>query len=339
MHHLVPAAGLALLAASGPSDLVSLISAPREGLRLEREITRTQSMVSSDLSVVMGGQEVPQGFLPDLTIEVEVKSSVAVRDAFVEPGDPFAGLARERTITDAGQSMVFAMDSGGYQGMEDAEWRMEGTTPLEGTPFLLGADADGAPLARWVEPESSPTDDLLEGLVPDLDLAELLPDGPIEIGARWTADAAPLGMLFQPGGDLGWDWAEGEQYLPEDPSYDNSGELELRLAETVSADGVELARIEVTGTFVSVETSATTLDEVPVADGTATDVRTTKYGVEGELLWNLALGVPHSLEIDAEGEGDQVTTRDPDQPGQDYESTMIHESSFELRYTCRAARN
>lgn len=339
MHHFLPAATLALLAAPAADDPVALTFSPAEGLRLEREITMTQSSVSGDLSVVMGGQEVPQSFLPDLTVEVEMKSAITVRDAFVTPGEPFAGLARERTISDARQSMVFAMDAGGYQGMEDSEWRMEADTPLEGAPFLIGTDEEGDHVARWSDPESSPDDALLDDVRPDLDLHELLPEERVAVGARWKADAAPLGMLFQPGGDLGWDWADGAQYLPEDTAYDNSGELELRLAEVVSVEGVDLARIELTGEFVSVETSATTLDEVPVADGTATDVRTTTYGIEGELLWNLALGVPHSLTIEAEGEGDQVTTRDPDQPGQDYESTMVHESSFEVRLSCRPLRD
>ena len=339
MHHLVPAATLALLAAPTADDPVALTFAPAEGLRLEREITMTQSIVSGDLSVVMGGQEVPQSFLPDLTVEVEMTSAVTLRDAFVTPGEPFAGLARERTITDAGQSVMFALDAGGYQGMEDSEWQLSADTPLEGTPFLIGTDEEGEHVARWSDPESSPEEALLDDLRPDLDLQELLPDERVTVGARWKAGAAPLGMLFQPGGDLGWDWADGEQYMPDDATYDNSGELELRLAEIVTVDGVELARIELSGGLVSVETSATTLDEVPVTDGTATEVRTTTYGIEGELLWNLALGVPHSLEIEAEGEGDQVTTRDPDQPGQDYESTMVHESSFEVRLSCRPLRD
>ena len=335
MHHLLvtaAAASLALLVAPRTSDPVTLEFTPEAGTRIDRSFTVESSVVSGDLTVVMGGQEVPKMYLPDITLEIETALSVKIVDRFIEPAGDLQGHPRVREITDAGQTVHVAMDAGGYQGMEDTESTMDASSPLEGSAFRIGVGADGEVVAAWDRADDDHDDGLLDGLRPGLDLAGLLPSDPVKVGATWDAKAAVLAEILRPSGDLAWEWSGDDTGgLPVDPAFEYSGELELRLAEIVGGDAGDLARIVFAGALTEVETSASDLEHVPVADGTATDVRTTRHDVEGELLWNVGLGVLHSVEFTLKGEGDQVTTRDEDQPGATYESTMVHTSEIAVR--------
>ena len=50
-------------------------------------------------------------------------------------------------------------------------------------------------------------------------------------------------------------------------------------------------------------------------------------------VWNLDDAVLHSIEIEGDGEGNQVLTRDPDQDGPTYESATRHECMLKLSAT------
>lgn len=340
MHHvLVPAsvASLALVVSGHPveSEPVTLAFAPAPGVRVERSITVTSTMDSGDLEVVMNDQPVPQQYLPDLSFALESTESVEIVDVYLAPTDDLVGHPLVREVTAAENEGSFEMDMGDYPGGGSGEWAIDAESPLVGSPFTIGRDADGATVAKWNDPESSPDASLLDGVRPEIDLAGLLPDEPVAVDDEWEADAAVLAEVLRPTGDLCWEWqGEGADYMPEDPEVELSGALELRFAEMLKGD---VARIEITGELVRVETVATTLDEVPVVDGTATDVSTTTYAVEGEMLWDVGAGVLRGLALEGTGEGDQVTTKDPDQDGPTYESTTTHEAQIEISVECIVA--
>jgi hypothetical protein len=304
-------------------------------MQIERTIKILTTVDSGDLEVVMNDQPVPKQFLPELSLTLNVDETFEIVDRYVKAKGEMTGYPLVREITEAAHRAQFEMDMGDYDGGESGEWTVDGSSPIEGSAFEIGRDGDDGIVAAWIDPETSPDEALLEHLRPEIDVAGLLPEKPVEIGASWEADAAALAELLEPSGNLSWKWdGNGADYMPGPSETDHSGVLELRLAEMLDGD---IARIVMTGELVVVETSESTLEEVPVVDGTATDVTTTKYAARGELRWNVRAGVLHSLELECEGQGDQVTTKDPDQDGPSYESTMSSEGTLKVTVECRLA--
>ena len=128
MHHIVAtaaAASLALLVAPSPSDSVSLTFSPDAGTRVERSIVIESAIAIGDLSVVMGGQPVPQMYLPDITVEIEARLAAEITDRFISPEGDLQGHPRVREIIGAEQSVHVAMGAGDAEGMEDSETEAE----------------------------------------------------------------------------------------------------------------------------------------------------------------------------------------------------------------------
>ena len=304
---------------TAPLDEVELVFEPGTATIGHRiEVSREQS--GGDLQVKMGGSPVPAQFLPQLEYDTKWTQAITIEDAH--------GDALTRTITDAEQH--FAMDmSFGDAGMEPTSVDSTATTPLDGVPFVFTEDDDGETKVAWKDDDDAPDDDLLDGLERRVDLAAVLPEDAVEVGATWSASAKALGSILRPSGDLGWEWNSDFVSEGEETTYD--GDLELTLAEIITKDGKKLARIELSGDLTITEVRATDLEQVPVADGTATETTETKFTLSGEIHWNLEAHHLHALDIEGEGEGTMNTIKDEGQEGQDYESTTSHTESLHMK--------
>ncbi len=321
------ATSVLLAAGALHQEKVELRFAPSLGATLSTQITSALTQKGGDLSVVMGGQEVPAQFLPKISYEFEYQDAFEISDRFDAAPEDVQGHWRTRTVERATSRFEMSLDMGdGNARQLDAE----GSSPLQDAAFGVGRSEEGETVARWSSPDESahPGDECLDGVRAALDLAALLPEDPVEIGDTWSGPASALAEILEPSGDLAWAWTgTGADEMRSDEVVEHAGELELKLVEVSGS----LATIEVRGKLVETRTTTVSLDEVPVADGEATEVSTTAYDIEAELRWDIRAHVLAALELEAEGTGDQETTRNEDQPGPTYASNLRHTGALKLQ--------
>ena len=151
------------------------------------------------------------------------------------------------------------------------------------------------------------------------------------MNATWEADASALAALLDFSQSIPCTWSgEGAENAPAPADNTFTGTLELRVIDLRTEDEVVLCTIALSGEITELGTRATDLEQVPVADGTATETTTTTFTVEGELVWNVTAAHLASFELKGEGEGEQATVKDPGQPGPDYSSTTQHKAKLEI---------
>ncbi|MEM8711755.1 MAG: hypothetical protein AAGG01_12440 [Planctomycetota bacterium] len=307
-----------ILAAAPTDDSVSLELGPQVGTALSHGIQVERSFEVSDLTVKMGGNEVPAQFLPELSFEYQVTTSLELTDEFLKAEDEeIEGPWRRRTLKGSSQTFSMEMNYAGEVTTMDAE----ASSDLDGNAFLVGRDEDGEVVARWSD-EDGGDDGLLDSVRPEVDLIGLLPDEAVATGSTWEADASALGDVLGLDGQIPWTWSGvPEEQIPEPGETSYSGDLDLRVTDVWLEDGATHVRAAIQGELIETSSKPTDLEQVPVADGTATETTTLTFAVEGEFTWSVAERHLVSFHLEGEGDGTQVTEKDPGQPGQTYRST------------------
>ncbi|MEZ6015299.1 MAG: hypothetical protein R3F49_09315 [Planctomycetota bacterium] len=308
-------------------DEVVLRPRSEPAVTLTRTIERRSEWNGSDLTVSMDGQEVPQEYLPDLTLDIVSEQALEVLDVRRE-------RALDRTFVALSQEARVALDLGGYMGQQGEEFEATAASPLEGRAVQFSFGEGDACEARFVDaPESARPKEaqdagvraseakLLAGLRPGLDLAGWLPSDSVAVGARWEAPAAALGEAIDPCGELAWQWSRPDADGRVDSS-EIAGDVALEFVALAEVDGRALAELRVSGTFVLTTKRATDLADVPVADGTATETRAVNHTLSGQILWDVAGGHLSSAELTSDIDGLASTVKDAGQEGPDYASTM-----------------
>ncbi|TDJ65863.1 MAG: hypothetical protein E2O39_17405 [Planctomycetota bacterium] len=316
----------ALPLAAGP-DPVAIRFAPAEGTTWTKTFESSMELEFEAMSVVMDGNEVPTEYLPIFDIQSQDVERLVFTDHYVAVGEGRARVLRRRFDTiEVERDLTFEMS-----GMAEASSTSHGsgTSGLEDRTVVFTWDDDDAEYeVRWTGGDGD--DALLLGLVADVDLRALLPDEAVAIGDSWEVSWDGHGLLLEPGGDLHVE-LEGENLEafehPEDGET-MDGSAFLRLVAVEAEEGARIAVIEIEGRFTVSAEGPGDLDDVPVADGDATVATTLAVEFEGELRWDLAAGMLRSLEVTGETELTVVTTKDPGQPGPEFESTMWMTGSF-----------
>lgn len=133
-------------------------------------------------------------------------------------------------------------------------------TPPGGKPRALALDG-GSPLAgasvlfRWIPARDEwgriydgleTSEEFLPRLAPAIDLAGLLPPGPVAVGARWTIDAAGMRSVFDYGGQIPVRFAKGaDPLLARTTALGVGGPLhEVVAGELTGAIEAELAAVD-----------------------------------------------------------------------------------------------
>lgn len=302
------------LALAPLSDRVTLTPKLEDGVTLRRTIVQRAETTGGDLTVEMDGQEVPSEFLPDLSLEVRTTRSLTLRDAKER------GLVRAFEALEATTCVEVGM--GGYMGQEDTASEATAASPLAGRAVRFADDAAvfvddaGRPV------EADPNDRaLLEGLAVGLDLAAWWPLKPVAVGDSWAAPADAFGELLDPSGDLAWRWTAPEAEHRAD-TRTLTGEVTLTLAGVREVAGRSVAEVTLAGALERVEVAATELENVPVAEGTATETRTAAMTLSGTLTLDIAGGHLATARVTAEVTEALVTVKDPGQPGPEYRSRL-----------------
>ncbi len=295
---------LSTLAAAADLELAHR---PEPGSGWSTTFVIQSSLDGGELEVRMNGEEIPSAYLPELHLSAEEERVLSVHDTLSEE-QPGTWLRRyeEASWTNEG-----SMESGGPA----SDWASDAETEIEGCSFRIRSEEDGY---DWEAQEDRGR--AFDGLQADLSLSALLPGKSVALGESWSVDGAELGLLFEPGGDLGWSLPEEsvKYLLPEILERDCEGSLELTLLEEEDS----LARCSVRGELVRTTVSPGDLSEVPIVDGEATDTTIETWELEGELVWDLAAGILSRLELGGELTSSTRTLRDDDGEGPEYEHTF-----------------
>ncbi len=282
-----------VLTGGSPSapDNLELTWAPEEGLVLVRtfEASHDFALVEASLSVddeVHASDEVPDW-------EVAYSERIVVTDTLVSVGNG-RPLELRRTFDELESEVAYSGDDleedFAYTSMSDLQGRT--------VRFVRAEDEDDFEVEGY---EEEIDEDLLDGLIEDMDLRAFLPDHEVEEGDTWEVSPAAYLAYMWPGGNLDF-YMEDEGEVDETSAeigellYESmDGEATVTYAGTRDEDGVRVAVLELE---IEVEAEAEVEVEEP-APGTQT-IRLFR-SVSGELLWNLEGGHLHSLHVDGEG--------------------------------------
>jgi hypothetical protein len=328
MHIKTLAIAACMLSAAVSLDGVNLVYTPEADTSRTTTIEAQRDLEGGELTVVMGGQEIPAEFLPELNLVEENRVTLSITETFVASGEagPTEWLRRydEVTWNNEGSMSMSQMET-----ENSFPWEAKAETPFTERVIRFSSD-DGEEFARELADDGDEIE--LDGLQASLGLSELLPEEPVDVGGQWKVDGKLLGMLFEPGGDFSWelDPEAAKHMLPEVRERSHSGELTLVLSKISEEDGARIAFCSVDGDLVRTTVQAGDLSEVPVADGTATDTIEEIWGLGGELRWDLTANHVISLSLEGELVSSTHTVRDPDQPGAPYESTFTVEGSYSV---------
>lgn len=309
---------LALLAIAGPllagptPTETRIRFAVQEGTTLTKRFTSRVDLGLDEMRVLRNGKE-PDG-LPELEMQVETDFEVVVQDRYVALRD---GRTRE---------LVRRFDTIEVDTRMSMEMDMQGRTQNQETPVKAGSELEGEAVRfRWNEEsetydlafvDSDVDEDLLEGLVEDMDLRALLPDHDVAVDESWNVDPRALPTVMAPGGDLKL-VADNSGYGLGDMSgqmgelsdwFDENlrGEVRCRLVEVVREGDREIAVVAITMELENdVDLTELAQDELakvelpPGSSGIEVEHMRTNLAIEGEgrLEWDLAGGHFHELAL------------------------------------------
>ena len=204
--------------------------APVQGAQLEKRFQSSLELRFDELTSTMNGQEVPPEFLPEMDLLITDERSVVVLDEYVAVagGRPRNLLRTFREIT------VETLEEFSMEPDIESSERATGSSELvdETLRFVAGSSSDD--YARSFT-ERVGGDELLAGLVEDMDLRAILPDGAVEKDDTWEVDANFLHALQRPGGNLSIELDDGEK--EEWGELEFSGGLKATLAGFRTGDG------------------------------------------------------------------------------------------------------
>lgn len=295
------------------------------GMELEKSFTSHYARQSEEFSVTMAGNPVPEQFLPELLFESELEMNCVVRDRYEAPS------AGETPVFTREYDQLFGLGNWSFemppQSAEGGNW--EHRSDLEGKSVKFEWDEGSGLYSRTIQSQREQPEEL-QKLSVAMNLEEFLPEEAVALGDTWVIDGAVVSALLRPGGELGLHLDADDDEAPFQ-LVEASGELTVRLSKVAKLKGVQVAVLLIEGSYVLEEKRPTTLERVPVADGTATEFATTNLELEGELIWDLEAGLPLLLELESSLDEVVETIRDPGQGGSDYSSEMTFGGEVEIR--------
>lgn len=286
---------------------------PKAGAKLETRMTSATQMDSNQFEVVMNGQKVPAQFLPPLDVSYEGVLELVAQDTYVEVAEGRPTKLQRHYETLTGTAIWDAAMGEEY---DDAAGDTKNESAIQGEDVeFVWSESESRFERALVDSDKRPAGiDLLDER---LDLAGFLPADEVAVGDVWELEPELIDRLLMPGGPLGLEGSSAAEGA-EPRSVESTGELSARLVSVEEGR----ASIEFEGEHVSKMSFATTLERVPVADGTATQEDTSNLELKGRLVWDLRVGRAVSLTVEASVDYVQHTVRDEGQEGPTYESTL-----------------
>ena len=295
---------------------VDLSYRPAEGTEVRRTIRSAAMIELVELTSAVNGQEVPPEFMPDLELRFGWDYTTVVTDRIekVAGGRP---TLLHRTFEEVSRAETQETSMPPY---EEESLSRTGRSGLEGRTVVFDwSEDDGEYELSLAKDEEGPS---LDGLTEDLDLRLLLPGHQVEKGDRWSVDEELFDFLENPGGNLPIEWTGDTLEEHGGEELECSGGLEILFSGWAPEAEGRIALLRLKGEYATTETAKTTLEHVPITDGTATETIEAGYEVEGTLAWDVEAGLVRRLELTIGIELVIDTVRDEGQPGVAFESTL-----------------
>lgn len=309
--------------------------APKDDSEVAREFSFKAAVYLDDLRVMVDGQEMP--------VPTDELSGGILFDVAMEVADRFVK-------SDEGRVIELVRTYGkirGEAGPEGETESMDGIDELVDKPVRFRwNESDGEYDVTYADEKAAGKPELLEALAPDMDFTMLLPEGEVAKGAKWSVKGDELALLFFPGGM--------PVSLPDDPSG-MSKQVEEALESQVAA---AFKDFEVACTYQGArEEGSTRVGEITFsfqgkvnidltdilrtaieAQAGEVDIQvdiTANLGLEfdgsGILLWNLAAGHVHSMDMTNEMVLALQAEADVDAMGQQFSGEISLEASVNAK--------
>jgi hypothetical protein len=303
-----PLFGVFLLLLAAPSSIGSaprkdqLLFQPAQGTEVSRELRFEATLNLEDVWASADGEELPaEAILGQLDEALVVRHTLTVSDVILR--------SAEGRLLELQRTYESASLEGGMESELDS---------ADGADALVGSTVR----FEWEEEEESydisfvdedGDASLLEGLDADMDLLNLLPEGDVSVGDRWTVPGEKLATIFLPGGSAGFPAEpEDDTFAPtletleaqmdaliEDLSIEceyegvrQEGDVEVAVIKFVYEGDVTIDLSDFLGDILSEQ-------EVPF-DVEATLSVDIELDGRGQLLWNLGAHHAHDFEMEAE---------------------------------------
>lgn len=282
-----------------------------EGALVKRTFTSRAELNLDSMDMKMNGQ--PPPMMPDMTMTLTTEITTVVEDEFLAGKDGRVTRLK-RHYADLTQEMDMAMEMDMMGQTQSQNMSTTSASELEGETVLFVYDEGSSDYkARWPEAREG-KDELLKGLVQDMDLTGFLPQGAVKPDQRWSVDPKAFMAIMAPGGDLKLipESMDREQMSMMGPQTSPSDWFGDSLTGTVSAtfeglreeDARKLAliriRFDVKNAVDMSELMKEAMDNLPPeVDGMEYDHMDMEiqYQGEGQLLWDVERGIARSFDL------------------------------------------
>jgi len=297
-----------LLGSNAPAARVAFAVADGKTLTKTFEVKADLSL--EDMTLTGAG-----GMVPDMEMTMGVSYKIGVTDEYVkvEGGQP---RQLKRTFDSLSSDVTTAMKMEIMGQSRDQDSASSATSELEGKSVKFTWDAEKKEYTRAFDPAGG-EEKLLEGLREDMDLRALLPDGEVEEGEEWEIDPKELVDVLAPGGNLSLKpkdapdggmsmGASGMENMADMFGDDVEGKCKAQFTGMRDVEGVQLAVVKLTIDMKAktdmterVKEQMEEQDLPPEVEGMEFKSIDIEYSLEaeGELLWNVAGGHFHSLDL------------------------------------------
>jgi hypothetical protein len=306
-------AASALLSLAMPREKVAF--SPAEESTFTKHFVTSGEFVLDDMNVLLNGEA--NDMMPTMEMTMSWSQAVKVVDRYSEVADGRAGVLR-RTFEEIAQEIEMEMTMEMMGQSQDQDATGTGTSELEGTTVVFTWNDEDSEYESAFDEDSEGDEELLEGLVEDMDLRSLLPSGDVAEGDEWDIELSSLSKIMAPGGDLHLDIemddmqdpmgtggnAEMMSNMNEMFGEHTSGTSVGRYAGTREVDGVTCRVIEFKFDLESSNDLTAKMEdmmsgqapegmdmELESFDGEAT------FEGEGELLWNATSNRVHAMRL------------------------------------------
>ena len=201
----------ALVAFTQPLDQPAF--APAEGASVTKTFVVGGDFSLDEFSAIVDGQDLG-AMLGSMEMNIEVENTITVTDTYVSSnGGRPEKLKRSFDSLEGLTTVSMQTDFGG----EDQD--MSSESDLEGLTVVFTWDDEEEAYDVALEGEDD-DEELLEGLVEDMDLRVFLPPGEVAVDDTWEVDLKLLDDVAFPGGDLKILPEDAEEEGPESEIFD-----------------------------------------------------------------------------------------------------------------------
>jgi hypothetical protein len=281
---------------------------PAAGTTLTKTFTLESELTLDEMETSLNGNPVDPKMFGGMEMTTSITQTIGITDEYVAVAQGRPSKLK-RTFNDVSSTTQVSMKN---EMMGEQNQTIDGKSALAGLTVEFVWDEDQGKYSVGFAEGSEGEDELLEGLVENTDLRGFLPKGEVKEGATWSVDPQLLRDVLAPSGSV----KIGPENPPEgfqgqqQPSMDEmlgqfEGTVQAEYGGARNEGGTRVAviklKVEVSTAKDVTQFMAESMENAELPEGAEMDVESfdIEYAFEGEgeLHWDLAAGLPHSLSL------------------------------------------